>query len=131
MDGLRLGSSVLHRKRTGAILKPGFEIGLRRDNKNFVVGEEVSLGLVAVLVLGVVFTDTYNKGILQVWHLLMDIHLNLLHVRLEVRLSTPVLKNRATCHHLWCKTAKIDPNSESFSISKNFFLKLSYSKLFL
>jgi hypothetical protein len=30
----------------------------------------------------------------------------------------------------WCKTAIIDPNSESFSISKNFFLKLSYSKLF-
>jgi hypothetical protein len=31
---------------------------------------------------------------------------------------------------LWCKTAIIDSNSESFSISKTFFLKLSYSKLF-
>jgi hypothetical protein len=53
----------------------------------------------AVIVLGVVFTHTYGTGILQVCYPSIDIHLILLHVRFDDKLSISVSKTRATRHN--------------------------------
>jgi hypothetical protein len=59
-----------------------------------------SLGLLgsgAVLRLSVVFTDTYDTCILQVWYISIGMHFILLHVEFEDGLSLSGLKYRATC----------------------------------
>jgi hypothetical protein len=46
--------------------------------------------------LSVVFGETYNTGILQVWYFSIDTHFILFPVEFEDGLSIPVLQNRAT-----------------------------------
>jgi uncharacterized membrane protein YozB (DUF420 family) len=55
---------------------------------------------VAVLGLRIALKETYSTGMIQFWYLLIDIHVNLSHVKVEDGLSILVLKkkNRATRH---------------------------------
>jgi hypothetical protein len=51
---------------------------------------------VPVLELKIVFREACITGIHQIWCLLIDIHSIAFHVKFEDRLSTSVLRNRAT-----------------------------------
>jgi hypothetical protein len=54
----------------------------------------------AVLGLNIVFRESYNTDILQVWYHSTDIHSILSHVEFEDGLFISILKNRATRHKI-------------------------------
>jgi hypothetical protein len=73
-----------------------------------------------------VFTDAYNKGILETWYLLIDIPFIFLYIKFENELSASVLKHRTTHHEILQleivkfvhkKTLKARPPTPPFSNS--------------